>query len=83
MAVATHLKIDIDEYDTRIRTFIPYYEEMLDAAVEALPAAGRTIETVAALMVDRNFHTLPVVDEGTLVGVVGQSDVLGTIAARD
>ena len=49
MAVATHLKIDIEEYDTRIRTFIPYYEEMLDAAVEALPAAGRTIETVVDL----------------------------------
>jgi CBS-domain-containing membrane protein len=42
-----------------------------------------TIETVAALMVDRNFHTLPVVAEGDLVGVVGQSDVLGTIAARE
>jgi CBS-domain-containing membrane protein len=42
-----------------------------------------TIETVAALMVDSNFHTLPVVDEGTLVGIVGQSDVLGTIAARE
>jgi CBS domain-containing protein len=41
-----------------------------------------TIETVAALMVDRNFHTLPVVDDGVLVGVVGQSDVLDTIAAR-
>jgi CBS-domain-containing membrane protein len=41
-----------------------------------------TIETVAALMVDRNFHTLPVVVDGTLVGVVGQSDVLATIAKR-
>jgi CBS-domain-containing membrane protein len=42
-----------------------------------------TIETVAALMVDRNFHTLPVVADGTVVGVVGQSDVLGTIAKRE
>jgi CBS domain-containing protein len=42
-----------------------------------------TIETVAALMVDRNFHTLPVVDDGAVVGVVGQSDVLGTIASRE
>lgn len=40
-----------------------------------------TIETVAALMVDRNFHTLPVVVDGAVVGVVGQSDVLGTIAS--
>jgi CBS-domain-containing membrane protein len=42
-----------------------------------------TIETVASLMVDRNFHTLPVVVDGTLVGVVGQSDVLATIAKRE
>jgi CBS domain-containing protein len=40
-----------------------------------------TIETVAALMVDRNFHTLPVVVDGAVVGVVGQSDVLSTIAS--
>ena len=40
-----------------------------------------TIETVAALMVDRNFHTLPVVVDDAVVGVVGQSDVLGTIAS--
>jgi CBS domain-containing protein len=37
------------------------------------------IETVAALMVDNNFHTLPVVDEGVLVGVVGKEDILRTL----
>jgi CBS-domain-containing membrane protein len=56
-----------------------------DAMTQSPVSVGpdSTIETVAALMVDRNFHTLPVVDEGALVGVVGQSDVLGTIASRD
>jgi ubiquinone/menaquinone biosynthesis C-methylase UbiE len=49
MAVSTHLKIDLGEYDARIRTFIPRYEEMLDAAVAALHAAGRPIETVLDL----------------------------------
>lgn len=34
------------------------------------------METVAALMVDRNFHTLPVVLEGKLVGVLGKEDIL-------
>lgn len=38
-----------------------------------------TIEEVAALMVDRNFHTLPVVDKGKLVGIVGKEDVLKTL----
>ena len=36
------------------------------------------IETVAALMVDNNFHTIPVVDEGELVGIVGKEDILKT-----
>ena len=41
------------------------------------------IETVAALMVDHNFHTLPVVDNGILVGVVGKEDILRTLIPAD
>ena len=37
------------------------------------------IEDVAALMVEKNYHTLPVLDEGKLVGIVGKEDVLRTI----
>ena len=37
------------------------------------------IEEVAALMVDKNFHTIPVVDEGKLVGIVGKEDILKTL----
>jgi len=40
MSVAAHLGIAIDEYDRRIRTFIPMYDEMLDAA--ALTVGRRT-----------------------------------------
>ena len=36
MGVASHLGIRIDEYDERIRTFIPRYERMLDEAADAL-----------------------------------------------
>ncbi len=35
-----------------------------------------SIEEVAALMVDKNLHTLPVVERGKLVGIVGKADVL-------
>ena len=40
------------------------------------------IEAVAALMVDNNFHTIPVVDEGELVGIVGKEDILRTLIPR-
>lgn len=40
------------------------------------------IEAVAALMVDNNFHTIPVVDEGKLVGIVGKEDILRTLIPR-
>ena len=38
-----------------------------------------TLETVAALMVDSNFHTLPVVEDSNLIGVIGKEDVLRTL----
>ena len=37
------------------------------------------IETVAALMVDNNFHTLPVTEGSKLVGIIGKEDVLRTL----
>jgi CBS domain-containing protein len=37
------------------------------------------IGDVAGLMVDNKYHTLPVVDKGKLVGVVGKEDVLKTV----
>ena len=36
MSVASHLVIDLDEYDARIRTFIPDYEEMLDVVAQVV-----------------------------------------------
>ncbi len=43
MGVASHLGIDLGEYDSRIRTFIPHYEEMLDVGAAAVPPRARTI----------------------------------------
>ena len=37
------------------------------------------IEEVAALMVEKSYHTLPVVEAGKLVGIVGKEDVLSTL----
>jgi CBS domain-containing protein len=37
------------------------------------------IAEIANLMVDKNFHSIPVVDEGKLVGIIGKEDILRTI----
>ena len=40
------------------------------------------IEEVAKLMVDKKYHTLPVVDGGKVVGIVGKEDVLKTLLPK-
>jgi len=41
MGAASHLGIDLREYDSRIRSFIPGYDDMLDAAAAALAVTVR------------------------------------------
>jgi CBS domain-containing protein len=45
-------------------------------------APDKTIDEIAALMVDKKFHTLPVVQDGKLLGIVGKKDVLKTLIPR-
>lgn len=52
-------------------------QAMTPKPVSVSPDTG--IEAVAALMVDNNFHTIPVVEEGKLVGIVGKEDILRTL----
>ena len=56
-------------------------QAMTGNPVTVTPETG--IEAVAGLMVDNNFHTLPVVADGKLVGVVGKEDVLRTIVSKE
>ena len=41
-----------------------------------------SIEDVATIMVDKNFHTLPVVDKEKLVGIVSKEDMLKTLMSE-
>jgi len=52
-------------------------EAMTLDPVTVQPDTG--LETVASLMVDSNFHTLPVVEDSNLVGIIGKEDVLRTL----
>ena len=38
-----------------------------------------SLEEIASLMVEKNLHTLPVVDKGRLVGIIGKEDMLRTL----
>jgi SAM-dependent methyltransferase len=52
MGAASHLGINLREYDARIRTFIPRYETMLDEAASMMRLVGR-----APLVVDLGIGT--------------------------
>ncbi len=45
-------------------------------------APDQDIEKLADLMVNKNFHTIPVVSEEKLVGIVGKEDVLKTLVPK-
>ncbi|MFZ3046856.1 MAG: CBS domain-containing protein [Desulfatirhabdiaceae bacterium] len=40
------------------------------------------IDVVAGMMVDKGFHTIPVLHEGRLVGIVGKEDILRTLITK-
>lgn len=52
-------------------------EAMTPKPVTVRPDTG--LEIVAALMVNNNFHTLPVVEDSRLVGIIGKEDILRTL----
>ncbi len=56
-------------------------EAMTANPVTVDPETG--IEKVATLMVEKNYHTLPVIDAGKMVGILGKEDVLRTLIAEE
>jgi len=82
MGVAAHLGIALDEYDARIRTFIPDYEEMLAAGAACVPAGARTIVdlgvgTGALALRARRFAR-----RSTIVGVDNDAAILDAARRR-
>ncbi len=81
MSVSSHLQIDLAEYDTRIRTFIPAYEEMLAAAVAALGAAGRPIRTLVDLGTGTGALSARVSRQHRRARIIGIDEDAGMLAA--
>jgi ubiquinone/menaquinone biosynthesis C-methylase UbiE len=83
MSAASHLGINLREYDARIRTFIPRYETMLDEAASVLTLVGRS-----PLVVDLGIGTgalsarvLRVAPRARLVGI-DSDDAMLAVARR-
>jgi SAM-dependent methyltransferase len=71
-SVARHLHINLAEYDTRIRTFVPYYEEMLNQVGRTLI----TLQPTAPVILDLGIGTgalsdacLAAIPEASIIGI--------------
>ena len=76
MGVASHLGIKLAEYDLRIRTFIPNYEEMLDVAASAIPRRARSIVdlgTGTGALAERCLRRAP---RARLLGIDADGEIL-------
>lgn len=81
MSVARHLGIRLEEYDARIRTFIPDYDTMLDVAASLVPRRTRTIVDLGVgtgALASRCLRHAP---RARVVGIDADAEVL-TLASR-
>lgn len=58
-------------------TALTVEQAMTPAPVTVSPETR--LEDIASIIVEHNFHTLPVVEKGHLVGVIGKEDILRTL----
>jgi len=82
MSVASHLGIRISEYDARIRTFIPDYEEMLRVAAAAVPPASRTILDLGIGTGALSAACLAVARRAHAIGIDADPEILRVAARR-
>ncbi|HEU5452851.1 MAG TPA: class I SAM-dependent methyltransferase [Terriglobales bacterium] len=82
MSVATHLGIDLAEYDARIRSFIPNYEEMLAVAAAAVPARARTIVDLGIGTGALAQACVRVAPRARVVGIDADAEILKVAAGR-
>lgn len=83
--VSSHLKIPLHEYDARIRTFVPYYEEMLDVAASHFALVAARAPTVLELgigtgaLTERCLRHRP---DASCIGIDMDADVTRMAAQR-
>ncbi|MBW2557469.1 MAG: CBS domain-containing protein [Deltaproteobacteria bacterium] len=45
--------------------------------------SATSLEDIASLMLKNNVHTLPVLEQGKLVGIIGKEDILRTLMSNE
>ncbi len=93
--IAQQKKLPVPSYFTVLDSFIPFIttkelqREVRKVAASTVAdamtpdpvtiAPDDEISAAATLMVSKNYHTLPVVENGQLVGILGKEDMLKTL----
>jgi len=93
--VAQQKRLPMPSVFTLLDTFIPLnssknFEKEINKIAATTVAQAMTVdpitvgpetslEKIATLMVEKSFHTIPVLDHGKLIGVIGKEDVLRTL----
>jgi len=82
MSVASHLGIRLDEYDARIRTFIPDYEEMIDVAANAVPPGAGSIVDLGTGTGALAAQCLKRAKQARVVGIDADTEILKAAGRR-
>lgn len=85
MGAAAHLRIRTRDYDARIRTFIPHYENMLDAAAAALKLIRRPAPVLVDLGVGSGelaARCLKALPHARVIGIDTDPDMLALARRR-
>lgn len=85
MSVASHLRIELAEYDQKIRTFVPHYETMLNRIAGALTLVEATAPTIVDLGIGTGALSeacLAVRPEAHMIGIDADPGMLESARAR-
>jgi len=82
MSVASHLGITLRNYDRQIRTFIPDYDEILDAAAAAIDRPTRHLIDLGTGTGALAARCLAAAPRARVIGIDEDGDVLALAARR-